>query len=85
MEVQVGRVSHYYTNLGVAVVHVESEGLKIGDTIHITGHTTDLTQTVESMQVEREPIEEAKPGQDVGLKVQEHVREHDVVSKVVPE
>jgi len=85
VEVQIGRVTHYYTHLGVAVVQVESDGLKIGDTIHITGHTTDLTQPVESMQVEHEEIQEAKAGQDIGLKVREHVREHDIVSKVVPD
>ena len=85
MEVQIGRVTHYFTHLGVAGVRVESQTLKVGDTIHITGHTTDLTQPVESMQLEHEPIEEAKPGQDIGIKVREHVREHDIVFKVSQE
>lgn len=85
VEVQIGRVIHYFSHLGVAAVLVESKGLKVGDTIHIKGHTTDLTQPVQSMQLEHQPIEEAKPGQDIGIKVQEHVREHDIVYKVVPE
>lgn len=85
VEVQIGRVTHYFAHIGVATVQVESEGLKIGDTIHIKGHTTDLTQTVDSMQLEHEAIEEAKPGQDVGIKVKEHARENDIVFKVTPE
>jgi len=85
MEVYIGRVSHYFTRLGVAGMKVESEGLKVGDTIHIQGHTTDLVQTVESLQLEHEEIQEAKPGMDIGLKVREHVREHDRVLKIVKE
>ena len=85
MEVYIGRVSHYFTHLGVAGVKIESEVLKVGDTIHIQGHTTDLIQTVESLQLEHEEIQEAKPGMDIGLKVREHVREHDRVLKIVKE
>ena len=84
MEVQVGRVTHYYTHLGVAALLIEAEGLKVGDTIHIKGHTTDLTQTVDSMQLEHEDIQEAKPGQNIGIRVREHVREQDAVLKVMP-
>lgn len=85
MEVYIGRVTHYFTHLGVAGVKIESEVLKVGDTIHIQGHTTDLIQTVESLQLEHEEIQEAKPGMDIGLKVREHVREHDRVLKIVKE
>ncbi|HUV05394.1 MAG TPA: EF-Tu/IF-2/RF-3 family GTPase [Armatimonadota bacterium] len=85
MEVYIGRVSHYFTHLAVAGVKVESEVLKVGDTIHIQGHTTDLIQTVDSMQLEHEEIQEAKPGMDIGIKVRDHVREHDRVLKVVKE
>lgn len=82
MDTKVGVVTHYYSHLGVAGIRIESVGLKIGDVIRIMGHTTDLTQTVYSMQLEHEPITEAKPGQDIGLRVAEHVREHDEVFKV---
>jgi len=85
MEVYIGRVSHYFTHLGVAGVKIESEVLKVGDTIHIQGHTTDLIQAVDSMQLEHEEIQEAKPGMDIGLRVREHVREHDRVLKIVKE
>ena len=84
MEVKVGRVTHYFSHLGVAGVLVEAEALKVGDIIRIEGHTTDFTQQVSSMQLDHVPIHEAKPGQDIGLKVAEHVREHDVVFKVLP-
>ncbi|MFQ6037699.1 MAG: hypothetical protein ACE5LV_03685, partial [Candidatus Aminicenantales bacterium] len=56
--------------------------VRIGDTIHIKGHTTDFYQKVESMQVEHEPIESAEKGMEVGLKVESPVREGDVVFKV---
>jgi putative protease len=80
-EKPVGKVTHYYTHLSVAVVELEDE-LKIGDVIHIKGHTSDFTQTVDSMQIEHQPIEVAKPGQAIGLKVKEHARENDIVYKV---
>jgi translation elongation factor EF-1alpha len=82
MEERVGRITHYFAHIGVAALVVESAGLKVGDTIHIKGHTTDVTQTVHSLQLEHEPIQEAKPGMDIGLQVSDHVREHDVVFKV---
>ncbi len=81
-EEKVGVVSHYFSHLGVAAFVVESE-LAVGDTIHIKGHTTDLTQKVDSIQLEHSTIERAGKGQDVGIKVKDHVREHDVVYKVV--
>jgi len=85
VEMQIGHVTHYFSHLGVAAVVIESGGLKVGDVIHVKGHTTDLVQPVESMQLEHEAIEEAKPGQDIGVKVRDHVREHDLVFKVVSE
>ena len=84
MEVRVGHVTHYFSHLGVAAVLVEAEGLKVGDTIRFEGHSTDSTQRVNSMQLDHNTIQEAKPGQDIGLKVEEHVREHDIVFKVQP-
>ncbi|HAW60600.1 MAG TPA: hypothetical protein DCW86_03940 [Actinobacteria bacterium] len=82
-EEEVGRVTHYFTKLGVGVVEITKSILSVGDTIHIKGHTTDLTQKIESMEIEHEPVQSAKAGQSIGLKVKEHVREHDVVYKVL--
>jgi translation elongation factor EF-1alpha len=78
---EVGKVAHYYTKLGVAVIEL-SDTLKVGDKIKIKGATSDFEQTVDSMQIEHKNIEEAKRGQSIGMKVKEHVREHDVVYKV---
>ena len=78
---EIGKVDHYYTNIGVAVVEL-SGTLKIGDKIKIKGATSDFTQKVESMQIEQDKIQEAKKGQSIGLKVKKHAREHDVVYKL---
>lgn len=80
-EKQVGLVAHYYTKLGVAIVEL-SDTLNVGDTIHIKGATTDFNQKIESMQIEHNSVEKAERGQSIGLKVQDHVREHDAVYKV---
>lgn len=78
-EEAIGIVTHYYSHLSVAVVQINKGLLKTGDRIHIKGHTTDFTQTVESMEFEHQHIDEAAAGQSVGLKVNEHAREHDIV------
>jgi len=74
----IGRVTHYFSHLSVAGVSL-TEPLAIGDRIHIKGHTTDVVQTVESMEVEHARVERANPGDDVALKVAEHVRDHDLI------
>ena len=81
-EKEIGKVTHYFTKIGVAVVKLSGE-LKVGDTIHIKGHTSDFTQTVDSMQIEHKQLEKAGKGKSIGLKVTDHVREGDVVCKVV--
>lgn len=82
-EVKVGRVVEYYARIGVAGVQIEEGSLSIGDTVHIRGHTTDLEQVVESMELEHKPIQKAEPGQMVGIKVRDRVREKDIVYKVI--
>lgn len=82
MELKIGTISHVYKKIGVAIVEL-SEPLQAGDTIHISGHLTDLTQKVESMQAEHQNVQKAEPGQSVGLKVTGEVRERDLVYKVV--
>lgn len=77
-EKPVGKIVHYYSNLGVGIIEL-SDSLKVGDQIHIKGKTTDFEQTVESMQIEHESVQEAKKGDVIGLKVRERVREGDEV------
>jgi translation elongation factor EF-1alpha len=84
MEKQVGRVTHYYAKIGVAAIELE-DNLEVGDTIHIKGHTSDWTQEVSSIQIEHDRLEKAGPGDIVGIKVDGHAREHDVVYKVTPD
>ncbi len=84
MELEIGRVTHYYNHLGVAVLKLD-EGIKTGDLIHILGHSTDFTQRVTSMEVEHHTVVWVKPGDDVALKVIEPVHEHDIVYRITEE
>jgi putative protease len=77
----IGRVSHYFSKIGVAVIEL-SDSLKIGDTVRITGGQTDFNQTVESMEAEHQKLEEAKPGDSIGIKVGQKVREDYKVYKI---
>lgn len=80
---RIGVVTHYYSHLSVAVVKLEpGTTLRVGDNIHIKGHTSDFGQRVESLQVGHAPVNEVGPDDDFGLKVADHAREHDVVYRV---
>jgi putative protease len=80
---RIGVVTHYYGHLSVAVVKLEpGTTLRVGDNIHVKGHTSDFSQPVESLQVAHAPVDEVGPNDDFGLKVKDHVREHDVVYRV---
>jgi putative protease len=81
---RIGVVTHYFGHLSVAIVRLESATLRVGDVIHIRGHTTDFSQKVESLEVNHAPATEVGPDDDFGLKVTAHAREHDVVYKVQP-
>ena len=81
-EKEVGKVTHFFSKIGVGVVEL-SDALKVGDSIHIKGATTDFTQKVDSMQIEHSKIEEAKSGDKIGLKTAQPCKENDKVFKVV--
>lgn len=80
-EQKVGVVTHYFGHINVAAIMLEDE-LDVGDQIHIVGHTSDFTETVESMQLEHEKVEVGKKGDEIAIRVVEHAREHDEVFKV---
>jgi translation initiation factor IF-2 len=80
---KVGEVFHYFTKAGVAAINLTDSYLQVGDTVLIQGVTTNLTQKVESMQVENTPLQRAETGQSVGIKVSEKVREKDLVYRVI--
>ena len=84
MEVEIGKVTHFYGHLCVAVLQL-NENLKLGDKIHIFGHTTDFVQRVTSIEVEHHPVVWVKPGDQVAIKVIGPVRDHDIVYRVVEE
>jgi len=81
-EEQIGTVVKFFAKPSVAAIEITAGGLRVGDRIHIKGHTTDFEETVKSMQVEKEAIEEAKPADLVGIQVADRVREGDKVFKV---
>ena len=81
----IGTVTHYFGKIRVAALDITAAGLNVGDTIHIKGHTSDFTQPVESLQIEHQAVDAAKPGDAVALTVIEHAREHDQVFKVTPD
>ncbi len=81
-ETKIGTVSNYFGHLSVAAVEITDGELRTGDMVHIKGHSTDFQQTVESIQIEHEQVEVAKPGDSVGIQVIEKCREHDEVYKV---
>lgn len=82
MDIPVGRVTHYYTRLGVAVLELTGE-LVIGDLLLFLGHTTDFIQRVTSMQINHRPVQSVGPGREVAVKVDEPVRKWDEVYRVV--
>ena len=82
-EMQVGKVTHYFTKIGVAVIEVTDGSIKVGDEVHIKGHTSDFRQKITSMQIEHDKVEIAEPGQSIGMKVSEPVRANDLVFKEV--
>ena len=84
-EEKVGEVVKFFAKPCVAAIKITDSELKVGDTIKITGHTTDLTDSIESMEINNQKVEKAAPGDYVGLKVSDRVRPGDEVFKVIPE
>jgi translation elongation factor EF-1alpha len=80
-EEEIGRVRDYFARIGVAGIDLSGR-LKVGDRIHIKGHTTDLQQVVDSMQIEHQSVQEAGPGDSVGISVQDRCRSGDSVYRV---
>jgi translation elongation factor EF-1alpha len=81
-EEKVGVVTHYFGKIGVAAVKITDGVLSVGDRIHVRGHTSDFTQTVESMQLEHDAVQVARAGEEIGLRMTAHAHEHDLILKV---
>lgn len=77
MDIQIGKVTHYYDKLGVAVIEIINQPLKIGDIVKISGHDHEFTQPVSSLQVEHTMVQQVLPGESAGLKVVQQVKVGD--------
>jgi len=75
---EIGRVSSYFSHVGVAAIKLSGK-LKVGDKVHIKGHTTDFKTAIKSMQIERKDVKTARKGDHIGIKVKEKVRPNDTV------
>lgn len=81
-EEEIGFVEHWFGHINVAGIKITNGSLKVGDKVHIKGHTTDFEEMVPSIQVDHKDVPEAKKGAEIGIKVAQKVREHDKVFKV---
>jgi putative protease len=81
-EQKVGEVMKFFSKPSVAAIKVTEGMLRVGDRIKIKGHTTDFEDQIQSMQIDNKPVEKAEPGQMIGIKVKDRVRERDLVYKV---
>ena len=80
----IGAVVHYFKGPGVAVVRLSEGVLATGENIRFHGHTTDFTEPVTSMEVNHQKVAQDKAGEEVAIKVNDRVRQHDQVFKVTP-
>lgn len=78
---EVGKVTHFFSSINVGAIKL-SGILKVGDTVSIEGTTTNFQQKIDSMQINKEKVVEAKAGQEIGMKLNERAREGDIVYKV---
>lgn len=78
---RVGKVTHYFDHLNVAVLAL-TEGIRVGETLHFLGHSTDFKQRVTSLQIEHKAVESAKPGEDVAMKVEQRVHPNDAIFQI---
>lgn len=82
-EKEIGKITHYFGHINVGIIEL-ADTLKVGDNVRIKGHTTDLKETVDSMQLEHTSVNEAVKGQSVGIKVANKVHPNDKVYKIIP-
>ncbi len=81
----VGTVTHFFKGPGVAVVKLTEGHVALGDQLHFVGHTTDFTETVNSMEVEHKKVDEADAGDEIAIQVIDRTRQHDQVYRIAPD
>ncbi|MFA6428320.1 MAG: EF-Tu/IF-2/RF-3 family GTPase [Candidatus Buchananbacteria bacterium] len=82
MEEKIGKITHFFSKIGIAVLEVTTGSIKVGDTIHLVGHGIDFSQVISSMQVDHAPVTEVQAGESAGLKIDQLVKEGVEVFKV---
>lgn len=82
MDEPIGKITHYFDKIKVAVIKLDKAGLKKGDKIKIIGHGKEFEQEITSMQVEHKEIEKAKKGSEFGMKMDEDVKPGDLIFKI---
>jgi selenocysteine-specific translation elongation factor len=80
-DIEIGKITEFFARPVVAGIELTAP-LKVGDKIHIVGHTTNLEMDVESMQINNVNLQQAKAGDVIGIKVKDRVRKGDTVFKV---
>jgi hypothetical protein len=83
-ETKIGHISHYFGKIQVAAIELTDGELSVGETVHIKGHTSDFTQPVDSIQIDKVSVPKAEKGKGIAIRVIEHARIGDEVFKVVP-
>lgn len=79
MDIQIGKVTHYYDKIGVAVVEILNQKLKVGDKVKVSGHDNEFNQDIGSLQVEHKQVTEVAPGETCGMKVNKPVKVGDML------
>ena len=82
VEEKIGIVEHFFTHINVAAIKITGGELTVGDMVHFVGTHTDFTQQIDRMEINRAPVEIARTGDAIGIKVKDKVREHDIVYKL---
>ena len=83
-ETKIGHVTHYFGKVQVAAIDLTDGELSVGDTIHLKGRTSDFTQKVDSMQIDKVGVPKAEQGKSIGIRVSQPARVGDEVFKIIP-
>lgn len=81
-EIEIGKITHYFGHISVGIIEL-TDALRVGENIHIKGHSEDFNQAIDSMQIEHATVNEAKAGDSIGIKVAQKVHPGDKVFKVI--
>ncbi len=81
-EEPIGKVTHYFPKVRATALMIERDEVRVGDTLYFKGHTTHFKQTVDSMQINHQSVNQASAGDEIGIRTKSRTREHDLVFKL---